>query len=105
MNEEPEKITEDTFPKYKPAAHDFPPHLKDPANYNKIQLALLDTLASKHSHGDMAEWAACASCQKKMHEHAETMRKLGFETPQHYMAWKRIHAEIKKRIPYAKYDD
>lgn len=76
----------------------FPPHLKDPANYEKIQRALLDALATTHSHGEMVEWANCVKCQRKMNDHAELMYQLGFKVPGQYMIWKKIHEQIKTRV-------
>lgn len=96
-----EKITPKTFPKYIPnlLLKDLPEFLKDPLNYNKIQKALLNTLAGQHSHSEMVTWANCINCQNKMRNHAELMRKFGFKTPQQYMAWKKIIASMinKKR--------
>lgn len=101
MNDEPEKteITPDTFPKYKPASADYPPHLKDPANYKKIRKAILDAGATPHSHSDMAVWAGCRKCQLAALNRTETMKHLGFKSGAHYLAWQRIHETIERRVP------
>jgi hypothetical protein len=98
---EPSEITKDTFP-HENKVHvlfGLPEYLKDRENYPKIQKALLETLASKHSHGEMSEWYNCVSCQLKMHEHAEMIRGLGFSSPAQYRAWCKVHETIKKRVP------
>lgn len=91
------EITPQTFPNAKgvmTAPHsllkNLPSYLKNPANYDKIQYALLETLASKHSHSEIQDWAKCKSCQEKVFNHKRMMKKLGFKTPAHYQIWKKI---------------
>ena len=91
-------------PKVNPLVKSMAPHLKDPANYEKIQRTILEALASKHSHGEVMEWAACPSCQRRFHERGHVLKQLGFRSPAEYMVWKRIHEEIKTRFPLAKYN-
>ena len=104
-------ITAKTFPKNKPNRFlkDLPKHLKDPANYEKIQKALLENLATTHSHADILTWSNCFDCRQKLRNHAEMMRKLGFKTPGHYLAWKKtmefIHGSVLKRDRLPKYND
>ena len=95
------KITPNTFPKYvpNPIFDGLPKYLKDPKNYKKIQKALLETLASTHSHGELIEWHACTPCQRKVRDHADMVRKLGFTSPAQYYAWKKVQEEIKRRQP------
>lgn len=99
MNEPPKKA------KLHPLVATMPPHLKDPKNFNKIRKLILETLASTHSHGEVIEWAKCVGCQKRFAERGAVLRKLGFKSPAQYMVWKRIHTEIKKLDPLAKYDE
>lgn len=84
------------FPKYAPNPYlkDLPAHLKDPRNYKKIQMALLETFASKHSHSEMEHWSKCKDCMERVREHGLLMRKLGFPTGRHYLEWKRVMSEI-----------
>lgn len=86
------------LPKYvpNPLLDALPEHLKDPENYEKIQIALLETLATLHSHGDMLEWGECADCMGKLRDHRNMMLQLGFKTPQHYQAWQKNHEEMKR---------
>ena len=93
-------ITPDTFPKYtpNPLLADLPEHLKDPANYAKVQKALLETLATTHSHGELFDWFKCTPCMNKARDHKELMVKLGFKTPQHYKEWQRIHHIMRKQL-------
>ena|SRR3990172_4435196 len=97
----PEEITPETFPKANKVSvlAGLPEYLKDRANYPKVQKALLETLATKHSHSEMIEWAGCVSCQRKMIYHAEMVRKLGFTSPAQYFAWKKVMQEIERRVP------
>jgi len=97
----PEDIKPDTFPKYtgNPLTKDLPDHLKDHANYDKIQRALLDAGATKHSHADMEAWSGCSECQQAQWNRKEMMKELGFTSGKQYMAWQRIHEEIKSRVP------
>lgn len=94
------EITPTTFPTYvpNPLLADLPAYLKDPENYDKVRLAILDAGATRHSHGDIAEWAACKTCQRKAWERKEMMKKLGFTSGAQYMAWhKVINAMISKK--------
>lgn len=96
--EEKRKVAEEAV-KNTPKVHvlaGLPEYLKDPANYMKVKKALLETLASKHSHGEMSEWANCVQCQSKMHDHGMMMRSLGFTSAQQYMAWDKIHRKIEE---------
>lgn len=76
---------------------DLPLHLKDHANYEKIQKFILESFAGKHSHGEVLDWASCADCQKRFQNRGHVLRDLGFKNPAQYMAWKKIHEEIKRR--------
>lgn len=96
------KITKNSFPKANkphPLIASLPKHLKDPANYDKIELALINSLATTHSHSDVLAWFNCKKCQSKIFEHRELMKKLGFQSPAQYLLWKKIHTEIKNRYP------
>lgn len=101
MNE-PE-ITKETFPHVKAAtAHPilatFPAHLKDPKNYKAIQKAILEAGATKHSHGEVMDWAGCKTCQGKQRDRLMMMKKLGFASAAHYMTWQKIHRTITERV-------
>lgn len=73
----------------------FPPHLKDPANYEKIQKAIIEAGATPHSHSDIEKWAKCRKCQMAQVNRSQMMQKLGFKTGTHYIIWKKIHGQIK----------
>lgn len=77
----------------------LPEALKDPANFPKIQKAILNTLQTRHSHGDMMEWSACRSCTEKMLERRLLLKRLGFRNARQYMAWRQVHEEIVKMYP------
>jgi two-component SAPR family response regulator len=96
----PEDITPDTFPKYQPnpLTVNLPDYVKDPANYEKIRKALLDCLATKHSHSDAEEWSKCTECMRQVEEHKLMMKKFGFTSPQQYKAWQKTHETIKKKL-------
>lgn len=105
-----ENITESTFPKQftpSPLLQGMPAHLKDPKNYKKIKKAIYDAFAGSctSGHGEIMDWAACPTCQRRFHERIEVMHKLGFSSPQQYLMWDKIHTVIKERVPLPKYDD
>ena len=91
------------LPRYipNPLFKDLSPFVKNPQNFNKIQMILLNTLAGQHSHSEMTTWATCKTCQEKMAIHGETMRKLGFTSPKIYLSWKKVIEEMinHKRTP------
>lgn len=84
----------------------LPEYLKDPKNFKKIRKALYEIMASKCDHSEVIEWATCVKCQKKMRDHAEFLRKLGFTSPAQYYAWRKIHEKIEEhqKVKYAKYN-
>ena len=86
-------------PKLHPPLAVLPPHLKDPANYDKIQKTIVQSFAGKHSHGEVIEWAQCADCQRRFSNRRHVLKTLGFKNPAQYMLWKKIHTEIKSRFP------
>lgn len=92
-------------PKVNTILAQFPPHLKDPANFEKIQRVVLEALAGNCSHEEMVEWAACSKCQRRFTiDRRNVMAGLGFASPTHYMIWKRIHTEIRQRVRFPKYN-
>ena len=97
------------FPRYipNPIFNGLPVYLKDPKNYEKVQRALLDTLAGTHSHGELETWASCLHCQIKLKNHGEMMRKLGFKSARQFYAWSKVmHLMLNKsRDPLPKYDE
>ena len=96
------------FPKLKTHAivKNMPAHLKDPANFDKIQKAILEAGATSHSHAEMEAWAKCKKCQAALANRSQTMKKLGFETGTHYIIWKRIQEQMRmiERDPLPKYN-
>lgn len=85
----------------------MPAYLKDPQYYGKINKLLYDAfLGSCAGHSDIAEWGTCVKCQRAFSERGHLMKKLGFDTPAHYLLWKRTHEIMRKelRIPYPKYN-
>ena len=92
--------------KLKPNVLDgLPQYLKDLKNYNKVRKFIIQELASKHSHSEIMQWAACPTCQRRFHERGYVLKKLGFKSPAQYMMWSKVHAEIRTRDPLAKYDE
>lgn len=103
MKEEVQKPDTTHFTKSRvhPLVASMPPHLKDPANYKKIQKALLEAGATTHSHGEVLEWASCFKCQKAQNNRLLMMKSLGFTSKAMYMTWRRIHNEIlDKKLQY-----
>ena len=95
------------FPKYRPNPFlaDLPTHLKDPKNYKKIMKAILDTLATKHSHADLFEWSQCKSCSQKMLERRLLLKNLGFRNPRQFLEWRKVMDVIQTRVKLEKYND
>ena len=73
----------------------LPRHLKDPANYEKIQRAIFEAGASTCDHAEVIEWAGCVKCQRKQWDRKETMVRLGFQNGQQYLLWRRAHENIR----------
>ena len=85
------------FPKVKTHSiiENMPAYLKDPANYDKIQKAIIEAGRTPHSHSEVQDWAKCRKCQRALLNRSETMKKLGFKTGTHYMIWCKIHEQMK----------
>ena len=77
----------------------LPEYLKDRNNFPKVRKALYEVLASTCGHSDVIEWSACVKCQRKVRDHADMLRKLGFTSPAQYYAWRKTHEYIEKRVP------
>ena len=73
--------------------------LKDPANFERIQRSIIETLQTTCSHNDVMEWAECPKCTDKMKERRALLKKLGFKNAGQYMAWRKVHEEIQARYP------
>mgnify|MGYP001588727714 CR=1 FL=1 len=84
----------------------LPRHLKEPRNYEKVLKAVYEAGASTCDHSEVIEWYGCVKCQNKQKDRAETMRRLGFQNGQQYLAWRKIHEEIRsmKRVRLEKYN-
>lgn len=97
------KIKPNTFPRYKPGEPhpliaNMPKHLKDHANWKKINKAILNAGASSHSHSEIVDWGGCYHCQRKQWERKEMMRLLGFESGVQYLVWQKVHSEIERTL-------
>ncbi len=77
----------------------FPEHLKDHANFKKIYNAIADAGSTKHSHGEIGDWAKCDHCQKKANDRLLMMKGLGFQSKAHYLTWIKIHSNSAYRDP------
>lgn len=87
-----------------PVLMGLPEYLKDPASFPKVQKLLIQSLASKHSHGEVIEWATCVDCQKRFAGRGELLKKLGFKSNAQYRAWVKVHETIKERVVLPKYN-
>lgn len=85
--------------KVNPLIADLPNHLKDPANFEDIQLKIFKSVATSCSHADLFEMAECQKCTDMMVKRRKLMKELGFKNARQYMAWRQTHQEIKKRYP------
>lgn len=103
-----EKPNADSFSKAQrlhPLVSMLPDHLKKPENYDKIKKAILNAGATKHSHGEVADWAGCKECQQKQLDRLRMMKGLGFRSAAQYKIWDKIHAIVKGRAPLPKYNE
>ena len=90
------------YPKFKPnpLVANLPPHLKDPANYWNIKLAIAKTMQRcRKSHAEIGEMASCKKCTEGMLERRLLLKRLGFKNPAQYHLWSKIHGEIQTRYP------
>lgn len=93
-----------------PLLDGLPEFLKEPKNYMKVQKALLDTLSCGKLHSDPLKMMECSKCTENMITRKKLMEKFGFGkeddvlTLKRYMEWKKIHEEIKRRMPLDKYN-
>lgn len=98
-------ITPKTFPTHKVHPLDgLPEFLKDPANYMKVQRALLETLTCGKSHSELLNMADCKKCKENMLIRRELMKRFGFKHPAMYMAWRKTHEYIKASVPLDEYN-
>ncbi len=72
----------------------IPAHLKDPANFKKIYTAIAEAGRTKHSHGEITEWAVCFQCQRRANDRLLMMKSLGFTSRAMYLTWLRIHQQM-----------
>ncbi len=84
----------------------LPAHLKDPANYYKIKKAIIEAGRTKHSHGEVVDWAACATCQRAEWKKKEFMYAIGFTSGRQYLAWEKVMVQIPEhmKVPLPKYN-
>ena len=97
------------LPKYtgkgNPLFKDLPDYVKDHANFDKIQRALVETLSTRHSHAEVLKFYECKNCMSKVADHKNMMIKFGFTNPATYRAWVKVHQTISKRFSLPKYDE
>jgi len=72
-------------------------YLKDPKNFDKVELELIKILQSNHKHKTASAYVKCQECQSKRDERTKRMKKIGFKSLQQYMGWKKIHTIIKEK--------
>lgn len=82
----------------------LPEFTKHPKNYEKIQRALLETLTCGKLHSDPAQALHCIKCSENMATRRQLMKKFGFKSPAQYMQWRRVHEEVKRRVPLDMYN-
>jgi alkylated DNA repair dioxygenase AlkB len=97
--EEIKKQDIDLKPKTNPLVASLPDYLKNPANYQEIQMKIIESVMTTCSHSDIGEFARCPKCTEKMLERRKLLKKLGFKNPAQYKVWQQIHQEIRKRLP------
>lgn len=91
--------------KLHPLLEKLPKRLKDPANFEDIQKAIIAASSNGHTHKKIAEWARCEECQALFNERGSVIKKQGFKSPEQYAAWRSVHAEIRRRFPTMDWKD
>lgn len=95
------------LPNYKtlnPLGH-LPDYVKDPANYDKIQVALYEVMGCPKGHSEPAQAFDCKGCQQKALERRELMKKFGFRNAGEYLQWKKVMHQMERRVHLAKYNE
>lgn len=72
----------------------IPQHLKDPANFEKIYKSIANAGRTKHSHGEVTDWAKCFVCQRAANDRLLMMQSLGFKSKAMYLTWLKIHQQM-----------
>ena len=93
-----EKVKGFRKPKPNPLLASLPKWLKDPENFDKVNKALLETLAGMHSHSEITQWNSCLSCIRKFHEHKAMVRKFFPLGPAQYFEWQKVVRVFKQKI-------
>lgn len=89
----------DFKPKTHPLLASLPKYVKDPANFEKINKAIIETVQTTCAHADLDAYAKCAKCTEKMLARRALLKKYGFKNPAQYMAWRKTHEQIKRTFP------
>ena len=88
-----------------PMLQTLPEWLKHPRSFKQVEKMLIETIrACKKDHSDPLEMMNCKTCSENMLKRRALMKKLGFSSVEQYMEWRKIHTEIKKRVPFDKYN-
>ena len=82
----------------------LPKCLRDPKCFQPIQKALINTLSCGKLHSDPVKMSECSKCTDNMILRKELMKKFGFKNVKQYMAWRKIHEDIKRRMPLDMYN-
>ena len=93
----PEEIAKE-LPRELPKVSVFagmPKYLKEPKNYERIIKTLYEAGNSRCSHSDMFEYSQCKKCQPARINRVAVMRKLGFKDGAQYLAWRRVHENMR----------
>lgn len=93
----PEDIAKE-LPRTLPKVSQFlgmPKYLKDPRCYEKVMKTIYEAGNSRCSHSDVFEFSQCKKCEGARMNRVLTMRKLGFRDGQQYLAWRRVHDNMR----------
>lgn len=82
-------------PKRESAFKGMPAYLKEPKNYEKVYKAIYEAGNSKCSHSDIYEYSSCKKCEQSRINRVKTMKGLGFKDGQQYLAWLRVHQNMR----------
>jgi hypothetical protein len=75
----------------------MPSSLKDPSCFDDIEKQVTEVMKSDHVHKTVKAFMTCAWCQAKMKERHDLILKLGFNSYEQYLNWKKIMTIIKDK--------
>lgn len=90
-----------------PIFNGLPEYLKDPQYYEKIEMAMIETLSSKKTYSDLMKYIESPEGKKGLLERRALIKRLGFKSTEQYMSWRKVMRSmlnLSEKKPLAKYN-